>query len=560
MKRILICMLGFVAGLVALPSAAQELSSMRFGGLLFSHDVMLAEDFANMSKGANFGTARAMALGGAFTSLGADMSAMSINPAGLGMYRRSEMSLTPMLSIARGQTPRTTPWQDNNRTAFSFANIGAALNVLERAAGSPVSMTLGIGFNRVADFNTRYSYSSESVYDPASGQSVPTLADVFSQQLTYHGIFPNRDGALGYDYVPYFWPAILGYNGFMTSPNAAGDEMVPDLIGHNASAVHAVDVVNSGSINEFQIAFGTNVNNVLYLGATLGIQSVHKKTGITYQEQYLYGADGPVDRDGRPLESMIDYASLYQQTILDGSGVNFKVGAILRPVGGLRIGVAYHTPTFYSLDRSYGADIESQISKTSRPVREINTDRTPELSDDGPNSWDFVSPSRLMFGVSYTFGEVAILSVDYERDWYNGIRVKNHPDGDPNFLIRPEEYKAEFKNNFAATNSLRAGLEVRPLPVFALRVGGGYTDSMLKNPDGYVNRPVATDSHYLTAGVGFALSRRTVLDLAYQYSVENYSKYQLFFSTNAGEPLTWSGAYETSFVRHFVALTLGFRF
>ena len=55
-------------------------------------------------------------------------------------------------------------------------------------------MTLGVGLNRVADFNTRYSYSSESVYDAASGQTVPTLADVFSQQLTYHGIFPSQDG------------------------------------------------------------------------------------------------------------------------------------------------------------------------------------------------------------------------------------------------------------------------------------------------------------------------------------------------------------------------------
>jgi hypothetical protein len=558
MKRIIICLLGAVSGLVAVPAAAQQ-SSMQFGGLMFSHDLMLAEDFASLSRPANFGTARAMALGGAFTSLGADMSAMSINPAGLGMYRRSEISLTPMLSVAQGETANTLPWQGNNRTRFSFANVGAALNIFESSSGSLVSMTLGVGLNRVADFNTRYSYSSESVYDAASGQTVPTLADVFSQQLTYHGIFPNQDGALGYDYVPYFWPAILGYNGFMTSQ--AGDQMVPDMIGHNASAIHSVDVVNSGSINEFQIALGANINNILYVGATLGIQSVHKKTGITYQEQYLY--DGaPVDRDGTPLASKLDYASLYQQTVLDGSGLNFKIGAIVRPVAGLRLGVAYHTPTFYSLDRTYAADIESSISNAANTSREINTDRTPVLSDDGPNSWEFVSPSRLLFGASYTFGTFAIVSVDYERDWYNGIRVKNVPDGQPGFIIQPEEYKLEFKNNFCATNAVRAGLELKPLPVLALRVGGGYTSSMLKDKSLYFNRPVATESHYLTAGIGFTLSRTTVLDLAYQYAVDSYSKYQLFFSmdADAGQPVTWSGFYDTSITRHYIALTLGFRF
>ena len=152
--------------------------------------------------------------------------------------------------------------------------------------------------------------------------------------------------------------------------------------------------------------------------------------------------------------------------------------------------------------------------------------------------------------------------MDYERDWYNGIRVKNVPDGQPGFIIQPEEYKLEFKNNFCATNAVRAGLELKPLPVLALRVGGGYTSSMLKDKSLYFNRPVATESHYLTAGIGFTLSRTTVLDLAYQYAVDSYSKYQLFFSmdADAGQPVTWSGFYDTSITRHYIALTLGFRF
>ena len=58
-----------------------------------------------------------------------------------------------------------------------------------------------------------------------------------------------------------------------------------ERIGRNASVLHSMDVVNSGSINEFTISMGGNINNLLYFGASIGIQSVHKKLGVTYQEE-----------------------------------------------------------------------------------------------------------------------------------------------------------------------------------------------------------------------------------------------------------------------------------
>lgn len=89
---------------------------------------------------------------------------------------------------------------------------------------------------------------------------------------------------------------------------------------------------------------------------------------------------------------------------------------------------------------------------------------TPRANNSGGNSWDFTSPARLMFGASYTFGTFAIVSIGYERDWYNGIRVKNVPQYN---YFSEEDYKAEFKHNFQGTNSIRAGVEVKPLPILA---------------------------------------------------------------------------------------------
>lgn len=247
-----------------------------------------------------------------------------------------------------------------------------------------------------------------------------------------------------------------------------------------------MDVVNSGSINEFTISMGGNINNILYFGASIGIQSVHKKLGVTYQEEYGYfNTDGiGHDGSGNALAEQFDVMNLYQEMEMNGSGVNFKLGFTARPLTGLRVGVAFHTPTYYSLDYSYRADIFSDIRNNADNKVATVGNATPRANNSGGNSWDFTSPARLMFGASYTFGTFAIVSIDYERDWYNGIRVKNVPQYN---YFSEEDYKAEFKHNFQGTNSIRAGVEVKPLPILALRVGGGYTDSMLKERDFYVN-------------------------------------------------------------------------
>ena len=98
-------------------------------------------------------------------------------------------------------------------------------------------------------------------------------------------------------------------------------------------------------------------------------------------------------------------------------------------------------------------------------------------------------------------------------------------------------------------------------------MGGGYTDSMLKERDFYVNdaytsMPTTYESYYFSAGAGVNLGRNTMLELAYQYVTNKQTQYQLFFSRpeNGGDMETWSGLYDTSLKRHYLAATLSFRF
>ena len=572
MKIVALCA-AFVA---AAPLQAQN-TGLEFGGSVLNHDMLWATDLAQLSQTHVFGTARVMGMGGAFTSLGADLSSMSLNPAGLGMYRRNEISLTPLVPMAKASTAGTASWKGNSKSQFAFANVGVALNVFESSRSSLTSLTLGIGMNRIADFNSRYSFSSESRYDPdRPDRQMPTIADIFSQQMNNFGVRPDREaegggpnGPVPVDaWNPNVWPAILAYDAYMLGNYGTVKDPIwaVERIGRNASVLHSMDVVNSGSINEFTISMGGNINNILYFGASIGIQSVHKKLGVTYQEEYGYfNTDGiGHDGSGNALAEQLDVMNLYQEMEMNGSGVNFKLGFTARPLTGLSVGVAFHTPTYYSLDYSYRADIFSDIRNNADNKVATVGNATPRANNSGGNSWDFTSPARLMFGASYTFGTFAIVSIDYERDWYNGIRVKNVPQYN---YFSEEDYKAEFKHNFQGTNSIRAGVEVKPLPILALRVGGGYTDSMLKERDFYVNdaytsMPTTYESYYFSAGAGVNLGRNTTLDLAYQYVTNKQTQYQLFFSRpeNGGDMETWSGLYDTSLKRHYLAATLSFRF
>nr|HPG99937.1 hypothetical protein [Tenuifilaceae bacterium] len=59
---------------------------------LFSQTI---EDGIRFSQTLNGGTARSISLGGAIGALGGDFTSLSINPAGLGVYKSGELTVTP---------------------------------------------------------------------------------------------------------------------------------------------------------------------------------------------------------------------------------------------------------------------------------------------------------------------------------------------------------------------------------------------------------------------------------------------------------------------------------
>lgn len=572
MKRLLITLAGiFLLGGATQAQVNPSNYNYQLGGMVLSNDALSTSDFFALSQEQfNFGTARSMAMGGAFTSLGADQASMVLNPAGLGMYRTGEFAITPLVSIAKAETANTLPYVDNSKTGFSIGNFGGVLNVHE-GSGRLLSFNIGLGYTRLADYNYDQSFS----YAPQGGRA--SIADAMALMLEAGNLTPDQlSGDRGWNVDPFFWPAAAAYKSYLLDMNGNG-LWYPAEIGYNADIEGGMHLRSRGSMGEFSVAMGGNVDNKWYFGFTFGIRSLTRRTNLYYGEAYSYGGGNgydsqtkAVDAEGYLLPKVMQSMGIEQRMKVEGTGINFKLGVIYRPIEALRLGFAFHTPTFYSLDRYYEVAMSTnslgETSATNPTTHEYFSDQvSPLLEDNGPNTWDFVTPARMMFGASYTLGQVAVLSVDYERAWYNGIRVK----GQPYLEWGPakSDFKQDFKHYFKGSNTLRVGLEVRPAPMLALRAGYGYIGSMLKDEQTILSSPAVCKTNYYTCGAGLNLGRSCYLDLAYCYSKQETTEYMLFYghrypNQHLSEVVEWyeSDRYSTSFTRHNIALTFGVRF
>ena len=182
MKKSGILVLMFLAGVGTVSAQRYDI-----GGSVIDMNGITALDMFNYSQTShNFGTARSMAMGGALTSLGGDMASMSINPAGLGMYRTNEITLTPMVGVARASTD-ASPYESNTSTRFSMANFGFIFKAYE-GMGKVLAVNIGFGYNRLADFNYNTSFYRGGNQNGHSEEGIGLgLAIVKHVALTHRG-------------------------------------------------------------------------------------------------------------------------------------------------------------------------------------------------------------------------------------------------------------------------------------------------------------------------------------------------------------------------------------
>ncbi len=395
----------------------------------------------------NTGTARASAMGGAFGALGGEFSSLSINPAGIAVFRSSEITLTPTFIIDNQQNNGIT--QETNK--FTFSNVGYISSVIPRIPEDGwQNWSFGIGYNNIANFNGEYVISNKksksSILDSWIAQAEgyePDNLFPFNEQLAYQTYLINRLDDKENKYV-----------------SALGEIYKMD---------QEKTQINKGYIGEYILSFGANYKHKLYVGATLGIQDVYYKTR-TYHTEYAV-------KDNISSLDNFTYGT-FNET--DGIGVNLKLGAIYRPYANLRLGFALHTPTYYNLNTEMETFLDSYFDKNIKEG----------FPEDGKASHNYISeyletsnykfrtPLRLIFSGAYTFAKRIALSIDYELINYSSSKYKSGDiewDNGEDIYAFNRNYNrvnSVINDTYQATSNLRVGTEIKVTPQFSIR--GGY--------------------------------------------------------------------------------------
>lgn len=537
-------------------ASAIVVQAQNTSGILLNKDIIPASSILSLSQRDAVGTARSLGMGGAFTSLGADMASFGYNPAGFGMYQRNEISVTLGMGITNAKNYNAFSTSDNRNIRIAINNIGASFKVYE-SSGRLTAINFAFGYNKSADYNFDMGYEG-----PAT---ISSLADAFSDianggqlGINSNNKITDPNGYYDYDMNPYYWGSAMAYKAGLINMGSNG--WYPDEIGPGAQMTQYTNISSRGSAGEFSFAFGFNFSNIVYLGASLDIQSISRKQSILYNEYINYAEGGRPDAASYPYQ--LQNFEFGQSVIVNGSGLGAKFGIVVRPVESLRIGFAVHTPTYYSIAYRYSASLDSTaLSAGDNPYgwEVINgyvyaNEDTPVLQDGGDNRWTFTTPTRLLAGISFAVGQYAAISVDYQYDIYRTLKL--------NYAPTDTGYSSDsFRSNLRNTHTLRGGLEVKPAPWFSLRAGGGFRTKVLSNNYDFVDfsEPIADKMWYASAGLGFRLGKVTSIDLAYQYRNTRYSDYYSFY-TKLGDTPNASPLYGLDIISHNIALTFAFRF
>ena len=515
-------------GLMAAPAFAQETYQ----------DAKMAENSLN-------GTARYVGMGGAMEALGADISTISSNPAGIGLFRKSQISVSAGVVAQTDAENYTQSAYSNSRIDFqgkkshaSFDQIGI---VWSPNRGRSSYVNLAFNFHKSADFGQILNAAAKLNGASQSQVSAAKYA-CNSSDMVWTGVDANYEN----------W---LLSKDKKTMAYYDGKEF---LFGQ----------YQKGYIGEYDFNISGAINNQVWLGITVGIHDVRYRSNSMYSETLEPSNVG----DNDPT------SDTWEELRIDGTGFDIKAGVIFRPIADspFRIGAYVNTPVFYDLSMKGVADLQL-IESSAETYAEGNS------SNESTYDYRLNTPWKLGASLGHTVGNFLALGATYEYAWYDHMdnRVKNagYYDyyGD---YYETSSSDARMNENtrysLKGVSTVKLGVEYKPVSMLAIRLGYNYVSPMY-NSEGYRNQFIASpgtayasSTYYtnwkainrVTAGVGFSYQKWNI-DVAYQYSAQKGDFYPFMNYTprvNSTDISIKAPSTEVKNNRHQILMTLGYKF
>lgn len=465
-------------------------ASLFLVGSLSAQTITDALGFSQM--GLN-GSSNYISRAGAIGALGGDLTAASYNPAGLGLFNSNELSMSTGYYGSFTDANANGLLSSDNRSNFNLGHIGGLVFFKPNSSdikGFQFTFTL----NRLKSFGNRTIFQRKGLND----------------SYISHIIDNGYDDAYMRDFYESYAVDIDTVNNVYTSVFQSG------------KFNQLRSFTESGFINEFSMSFSTNIRNFVYLGATLGIPIGSYHSSGSFMEERLDVMNNTTDR------------YIYNEVKdIYATGVNLKIGTIIRPVNWFRIGLAIHTPTYYSIEDNLYSDVSYQ--KTSG-------------GDWDPVTYNLQTPFRFLGSAALVLGDnktniAGSLSADYEYADYSNMKYRLSKN-----IMAESDINTIIKDYFRPTNTLRFGGEVK-MGTMAFRAGYCIMD----NP--YSDNRNDAGASSITAGIGYR-TNNYYLDLGYAFTAGK-SKFYEYESSSTPQD---NNLINLDYTRHIAQLTFGARF
>ena len=511
------------------------------------------------------GTARYVGMGGAMEALGADLSTIGTNPAGIGMFRRSMVAG----SFGFNSQQDAKSFGNANKTNMSFDQAGFVYSMR-----SGRHSMLNFGFNYTKSKNFDQILTAAGRLNNASQNKLSAMKNangVYTLQDKNNGLVSNS-GA--YSQADYLYSNVLFNHYDANNPNDPNNATLTDKgvivnqttglpVYYNATG-YDFGRSTTGYIGQYDFNVSGNSNDRFYWGFTVGIYDVHYNGSSLYSESLVDG------------NTAIGDVAMNDERKITGTGFDVKAGLIFRPAeeSPFRIGLYVHTPTWYDLTTRNYTVLDN---KTSEAYGSSDYGKSSESYD-----FKFYTPWRFGVSLGHTVGNYLALGATYEYADYttNDIRVNDGGEVDywGNYYetsSRDEAMKQNIKNSLKGVHTVKLGMEFKPEKNFAVRLGYNYQSAMY-NKNGFKDGSLESygtyyasttdytnwkDTHRFTAGVGYNYGKFS-FDLAYQYSQTNGDFYPFMSYVDNSEPKfdNVCDAVKVSNKRNQLLFTVGYKF
>lgn len=503
------------------------------------------------------GTARYVGMGGAMEALGADVSTIGTNPAGLGLFRHSNLSVSGgLLMQSNGKE-----FANGNKTNASFDQIGG---VYSTRTGAKSFLNFGFNYHKGKNFD--YILNAANSLNGSSQNKQSFIKGLLGDEGK-GGFFVDRDPKT---------KANVGYSDLNKKSNAYTFSQIDYLYyntliptnnpvkpyNYDGGNDYTFNRAHNGYIGNYDFSVSGNLNDRVYLGVTFGIKDVHYNAYSEYSENLVSGAR----------------ASVADNRSITGSGFDVTAGVIVRPIESspFRIGAYVKTPTWYDLTTSNTTSlIDYRNNGAANNSKYVN------------NSYDFKiwTPWKFGFSLGHTIGSSLALGATYEYEDYSRINTRINDGGYIDYWtgsyydssIADTQMNNHTREVLKGVSTLKLGVEYKPTTNLALRAGYNYVSPMYvsdgqKDPGlsslgtSYASATDYTNwkaTNRFTLGIGYQIDKFNI-DLAYQYSSQSGDFYPFSNVKNINiNSTTYNNIATGTKVKNDksqLLLTLGYRF